>query len=499
MDTPAVDTTPPVQQASSSRATAAPTPKSSTTRGENPTTDNAGDTDTDLRIYQPATFEDVMAGQPVIPPGGTFNHAPFWLRNMQARLENAEELIKQLSRGIGNVYRESLADAKAQYDVLRNSYLAAIRMHLTHTDVTRERIQSFRHEVILASDSLAAEVWYYLGCCTEDRELRGRAVVPFKQAASRKVNNELNNCVSVGTSDAYIKKQLDQYRKEMDQAINLVIREFGKGFPPSAGTVTEKASRRTAKDPLDSDSSDDSESDDFPRRGGGGEGGSGRRPRGSPHPTSALSSEPKAPDKPDVPLDKAITRALKFIAMIPANNVLKLPTFNGKGFAKFRSWWRSMDSYFLTSHSAFPTDESRISWMGLHLTGAAQKWHQERLRIMREQRVKNQWEVYRKSLKQKFIHPAQAAQDLAKMKKLKYNGDIGKYLMGLEHLNFTVEASGVPFQQLIMSSIPWKIMEMVFNRRGEIPEDDKDFVDAVEKAGRAHEYKVAISPGLRER
>jgi hypothetical protein len=175
----------------------------------------------------------------------------------------------------------------------------------------------------------------------------------------------------------------------------------------------------------------------------------------------------------------------------PKIQVNKPPTFHGKDRSRFRSWWLAIEAYMDLHQTSFPNDASRISWISTFLTDTAQEWHQKRVRAVKELRMQDRWEQYVDALTERFTDPGQRHRDLKEMKSLSYKGDISQYLTRLQDLNMTVQWSGTSMQDLIACAVPNKIMELVYSRRGGVPDVDEDFLDAVMEAGQIYENMLA--------
>jgi hypothetical protein len=76
---------------------------------------------------------------------------------------------------------------------------------------------------------------------------------------------------------------------------------------------------------------------------------------------------------------------------------------------------------------------------------------------------------------------------------LKYKGDIVQYVTTLLDLNETVRWSGTTFRSHVSSNLPSKIIEMVYQTRGSVPNTDDDFLTAIQEAGRVYENMLQDS------
>ena len=69
------------------------------------------------------------------------------------------------------------------------------------------------------------------------------------------------------------------------------------------------------------------------------------------------------------------------------------------------------------------------------------------------------------------------------MKALQYSEDVSQYLTRLQDLNITVQWTGTALRDHIARTVPNKTIELVYSRRGGVPEADEDFLDAVNGGG----------------
>jgi hypothetical protein len=70
-----------------------------------------------------------------------------------------------------------------------------------------------------------------------------------------------------------------------------------------------------------------------------------------------------------------------------------------------------------------------------------------------------------------------------KMRKLRYTGDVSDYLVNLRDLNKTVGSAGQAFRDQVEAQLPDDIINMMY-MLGPIAEDDEDFFQVVELAGK---------------
>ena len=86
------------------------------------------------------------------------------------------------------------------------------------------------------------------------------------------------------------------------------------------------------------------------------------------------------------------------------------------------------------------------------------------------------WENFKNEIQDKFsiLHRAQKA--LRDMEKVRYEGDVEKYLLTLENLNIDAEISGVPWRNMIKKRLPLEARRRWAHRKFDLY---WEFVEAV--------------------
>ena len=182
----------------------------------------------------------------------------------------------------------------------------------------------------------------------------------------------------------------------------------------------------------------------------------------------------------------------------PTITMNKPEKFSGKDKRKFEAWWLSVKSYASVHKRSFADDEAKICWLGSLYTDVALEWHQKRTKQLEKLDVLDHWSAYSTALKERFRDPARRHRDLKAMKDLKYRDDISEYITKLQELNYSVSVSGIALQDLVTRTVPEEVVKMVYNREGDLPEEDNDFLDAIVRAGLVYETMQA-NPALHRR
>lgn len=266
----------------------------------------------------------------------------------------------------------------------------------------------------------------------------------------------------------------------------------GNGGPPRP--------RTGAAAPGDQDS-DPGDSDDGSNRspprgpGRGGSGGPPRPPRGSG------GYDDSGSELPDDPTTRALMRLFsKSISRPVVTTPVQLhkpPTYDGKDLAKFKAWWISVEDYLETYTTSFTSDAMKINWVGSLLLDKARIWHQQRRNTLKKLGAVATWPGYVAGIQARFNDPAEAHRKSKKLKALSYRNDIVQYLTEVQELNSVVRWSGTTFQDHITQVLPDDIIRLVYSQRGGVPENDAEFISAVQEAGLVYE-KMLANPGLQK-
>ena len=176
---------------------------------------------------------------------------------------------------------------------------------------------------------------------------------------------------------------------------------------------------------------------------------------------------------------------------------MKLPeTYDGSDVSKFRSWWRSVKRYMRIYESAMRQDEVKITWIGSLLRGEALNWYHAREGRHELAGTQDEWTRFRDALEKRFVDTLEKRKDETAMRKLRYGGSISNYLAQIDEYNGRVGMTGITFRNMIIEAMPEKVIDMVFNRIGGIPEDDEILLETVRIAGQIVEENQRIKNSI---
>jgi hypothetical protein len=172
---------------------------------------------------------------------------------------------------------------------------------------------------------------------------------------------------------------------------------------------------------------------------------------------------------------------------------IKLPkpgNYDGKPKTLFRSWWKTVLGYFRFYPETL--DEQRIAFVGALLTDEAKEWHQARDEEITLRNGRDTWVAYSEVLQAEYLNPREAATAHAKLKALKYKGDIKAYLTAFKALNHQAGSNGEGLQDIINEAIPNEIIDVRFYQNPADLNTDEDFLVATYSAGRHVEKLAAL-------
>lgn len=295
-----------------------------------------------------------------------------------------------------------------------------------------------------------------------------RTVLPgseehFRRTASRRVAEEANR------------------RQEAMRAASFFIPEMTGALgspPPPPGQPP--AAPTPGADPDDSSSSSDSDSDD--NQAGGRN--SARREK--------VNTGLKGNNGP-FDLVQLLSQLVKPKQQLQTGRPEK---FTGRDKSKFKAWWRSIEDHMAIYQESFVDDGQKIRWLGTFLTDVALEWHHKRIREAQRNFFADTWDTYRQAIQERFRDPGKQYRDADKLQKLRYEGDIAAYLTRLQELNNDVGMSGVTLRNLVMTTVPSDVVRLVYSHRRAIPEDDEEFLEAIQDAGLTYEA-MKLNPGLK--
>ncbi|KAG6195665.1 hypothetical protein E4U35_008299 [Claviceps purpurea] len=168
----------------------------------------------------------------------------------------------------------------------------------------------------------------------------------------------------------------------------------------------------------------------------------------------------------------------------------KPPSFDGTDFTKFRPWWSKVSIYLESYADSFKSDTIRINWVGSLLTDKAYMWHDHRYKRHKLNKQCDTWDLYSAALEIRFTDKAKVSRDYDRLLKLKYEGRISQYLLELLELHESGQPLGTGLRRHISTTLPKKISELVYNKHGRDPEDDEEYINALEVAGEHYERMV---------
>jgi len=162
-------------------------------------------------------------------------------------------------------------------------------------------------------------------------------------------------------------------------------------------------------------------------------------------------------------------------------------TFDGKPMTPFNNWWKTVTKYL----SFYPetSDQQKIVWVGMLLTGTAKAWDLHRYDTMGES---DTWANYSAAIRTEYFDSREAAGAQLKLSQLRYTGDIRAYVTEFRALNNLARATGESLQEKIDLAMPEAVIDMRFaHYLGEFA-DDEGFLYATYQAALQVERKKAL-------
>jgi hypothetical protein len=172
---------------------------------------------------------------------------------------------------------------------------------------------------------------------------------------------------------------------------------------------------------------------------------------------------------------------------------VKLPkpgTYDGKPKTPFRPWWKKIVHYFRFYPETL--DVQRIAFVGALLTDEAEEWHQARDDIITLANGQDTWAAYSEAIRNEYVDPREGATAHAKLKALRYKGDIKAYLTAFKALNLQAGSNGEGLQDIIDEALPNSIIDVRFYQNPRDLRTDEDFLTATYEAGRHVEKLAAL-------
>lgn len=174
------------------------------------------------------------------------------------------------------------------------------------------------------------------------------------------------------------------------------------------------------------------------------------------------------------------------------------PEFNGDT-NKFRRWDAAMASYMTLYQEYFEgrTSEERVLFIGNALKDEALAWFQQYTRRQVSLGEDLTIRKFSKAMKDRFISETEDVENLRKMDKIRYTGDIDQYLRKIRDYNEQVQLSGVGLRNRIENGLPEEIKDLL--ALNEDPRNDDQFFRQVERAGRRIQTKNLKKKDLQQR
>ena len=164
------------------------------------------------------------------------------------------------------------------------------------------------------------------------------------------------------------------------------------------------------------------------------------------------------------------------------------PKFNGTKEENFWVWMWQIENYYSYHHEDFAEDGSKITWMASQLGDRALRWYQDR----REQREKDMlidnWKAFKSAMVERFVDKHDARENVRKMRKTIYDGDIDDYLAKMQLPNSQADSRGTIWHEAIKDGLPEDIWTHM-SYAGEEPTDTVEFFESVRRMGKLHEDK----------
>jgi hypothetical protein len=137
-------------------------------------------------------------------------------------------------------------------------------------------------------------------------------------------------------------------------------------------------------------------------------------------------------------------------------------------------------------------DVQRIAFVGALLTDEAEEWHQAWDEIITLANGQDTWAVYSKAIRKEYVDPREGATAHAKLKALKYKGDMKVYLTAFKALNLQAGSNGEGLQDIIDRVLPNNIIDVRFYQNPQDLRTDEDFLTTTYEAGWHVEKLVAL-------
>ena len=151
-------------------------------------------------------------------------------------------------------------------------------------------------------------------------------------------------------------------------------------------------------------------------------------------------------------------------------------------------WMRQIEDYFSYHHEDFAEDSSKITWMAGQLSDRALSLYQDRREQWERDMVIDNWNAFKSAMVERFVDKHEARENVQKMRKTVYDGDIDDYLAKMHLLHYQADSRGTIWHEAIKDGLPediWTYMSYA----GEEPTDTIKFFEFVRRMGKLHEDK----------
>ena len=168
------------------------------------------------------------------------------------------------------------------------------------------------------------------------------------------------------------------------------------------------------------------------------------------------------------------------------------------GKPSYRQWTKILQ-HFLEYHvDTWRRDKDMIMTIGSFIKDTARDWFDARDEQMRKLRIVDKYKSFMESMDLRFKHDKEAQIAARKLRQVKYQSDIWKYLDTLQQLNMKVGMSGVMWRELFEEGLPDFILDLVPLTKGGEPREDDALILCIKEHGlnyerRQGEKKLATS------
>lgn len=231
-----------------------------------------------LVLYQPQGFDVVMKDAPELAVSAIrVEHPPDAVRDLHNRLREAYETVRTMATNVTKNHRQGLAQVRAQYDAMVQSYNTMGQMYQAGVVLTTQQIAAFKHQVEQASSAFSRDIWGHIARFAKNDDHRQQAVDKMEEitrhhsaaldALTTEVNqqratqhitswahekdSQINNLLARKVMDPSQFDELSKTRyEELRQYTQTVVNEFReqRAINPrvDADSILDNISRRAA-------------------------------------------------------------------------------------------------------------------------------------------------------------------------------------------------------------------------------------------------------------